>query len=253
MNQNPEQIELVKNRLFLIQQLTEAKEHFRGKDKIKKLENRYWTHSYKDFSALRIYLALTCFDILGQPNDWIDYKSWLISKKTKEERDVILNQVPKTENYLIEVYNQYNRIYGVKSSFYKFIRDIISQKDRQKLFESIRTSKQITPQILNKKSTTVATGRRIEVKTETKEKFLFEIRNSFTHKGISIGNAGGGIFEDDKPFFIPGDDYPTWGFTGIHKKKMNGDLITFSVQRWPFVLTEIIENSLEKIEKKNES
>ncbi|MDO6759610.1 hypothetical protein Q4566_05300 [Tamlana sp. 2_MG-2023] len=246
MNWSSEQIELVESRILLIKQLIEAKEHFRGRDKIKNLPDRYWTHSYKDYAALRVYLALTCFDILGQPNDWMDFNSWLRSKKRKKEREEIIDK-SLTYNYsefILSVNNEYNKIYGVKSSFYKFIQEVLSQENKQKLFDSIKTSIQLTPRIVKPTGTTLATGREIKLPIERKEKFLFNIRNSFTHKGVSIADPAGGIFDNEKPSLWPPDWKPKWGFSGIHKETINGDLITFSVRRWPFILIEIIEDTI---------
>lgn len=251
MNWKPEQIELVESRILLINQLIEAKEHFRGREKVINLPERYWTHPYKDYDALRVYLALTCFDILGQPNDWIDFNSWLRSKKLSKERNAIITK-NYSENYsefILAVNNDYNKIYGVKNSFYKFIREILSEDNRQKLLDSIRTSKQITPRIIKPTGTTIGTVREIKLPVEIKEKFLFEIRNSFTHKGISIGNPAGGIFDVEKPIFWPNDSTPKWGFSGIHKKTINGDIISFSVKKWPFVLIEIIEDTINSYKK----
>lgn len=248
---NTEQIELVESRILLIKQLIDAKEHFRGHDKIKKISDGYWTHSYKDYDALRIYLSLTCFDILGQPNDWVDFNSWLRSKKQKNQREIIINR-SLNDNYselILSVNIEYNKIYGVKSSFYKFISEILSQKNRQKLFDSIKTSKQLTPRIVKPTGTTLATGREIELPNDRKENFLFNIRNSFTHKGISIANPAGGIFDNEKPILWSPDRKPEWGFSGIHKETIDGDIITFSVRRWPFVLIEIIEDTINENEK----
>lgn len=251
MTWNSEQIELVESRLYLIKQLIESKEHFRGHHKTRKLPDNYWTHSYKDYAALRIYLSLTCFDILGQPNNWIDFGSWLKSKKLKLEREKIINK-NYTSNYsefISAVNNDYNKIYGVKNSFYKFIREILSEKNRLKLFDSINTTIQITPKVVTPNGITMATGKDIEFPIEIKEKFLFNIRNSFTHKGISIGDAAGGIFDTDKPNTLPPDWKPFWGYIGIHTETINGDIINFSVKRWPFVLIEIIEDTINNYKK----
>src|SRR5690606_8549472 len=93
-----DKIGLIKERLEFIKQLTDVKEHFRGRDKVIRGNGpRDSDHPYRHFSALRIYLALTCFDILGQSDDWKDYGNWLSSKKKADERNNIIDKHHKKE------------------------------------------------------------------------------------------------------------------------------------------------------------
>src|SRR5690606_15949133 len=202
-------------------------------------------------SALRIYLALTCFDILGQSDDWKDYGNWLSSKKKADERNNIIDKHHKKElnDILISVNKEYNKIYGVRRSFLKFIYEVISDDDRAKLFDSIKGAKTFTFDIIKEDgSIKVGTNaKRIELTQKQKEDFLFNIRNSFTHKGVSIGDIAGGIFETEKPTKFPGTENPVWTYNAIHYQKIKGDTIMFSVRKWPFVLIEIIENTISKL------
>lgn len=243
-----EQLELVKDRIALINKLIELKEHFRGREKTTRTVAGDLTHPYKDYSALITYLLLTCFDVLGQPNDWVDFNSWLRSKKRKKEREDIISKNYNSDysTFILSVNNQYNKLYGAKSSFIKFIREILTPENKKKLFNSIATSK-IIPQ---KIETNVPHARRIELDEHYKENFIYKIRNSFTHKGVAIANASGGVFNIDEPDLWPPDWKPAWGYSEIHREKIKGDEISFSVQRWPFVLIEIIEDQIE-FEKKN--
>jgi len=240
---------LVKSRINFIKELSEVREHFRGIEKAIHLNDREWTHSYLQFSALRIYLALTCFDILGQPDDWRDFSSWLKSKSHLSERSKILAKYNKEnlQNAIVSIYDDYQNVYGVKRSFFKFIREIISQNDREKLFNSIKGQKRITePKYNPDGTTTLGTGIQFILNEDQKERFLFDIRNSFTHKGFSIGDAASGIFKNEEPILLPDREEPIWLFHGIHSQQIGKDYITFQVQRWPFVLLEIIENTIEK-------
>ncbi|WNH10852.1 hypothetical protein [Thalassobellus suaedae] len=230
-----EKIKLVEERLKFINQLTDLKENFRGNDKaISGKEPRNWQHPYEHFSALRFYLLITCFDILGQSNDWQDYGSWLQSKNKANERNKVISKHQKRESndFLISVNKDYNEIYGVKKSFLKFIREVITDKNRTKLFDSIKGTKKLTDDIYNDDGTvTVSTARRIELTQNQKEDFLFKIRNSFTHKGVSIGDKAGGIFDNEKPLKF-GIEEPVWMFHSIHYQKIKGDTIIFSIRRW---------------------
>lgn len=243
---NLDRIELIKDRLRLISLLTESKEHFSGVETMRVINSSQISLPYKDYTALRFYLALTCFDILGQPTDWMDFQSWLISSKVKEERETIIdkNSTKKGTEFIKSVYSEYTQIYGVKNSFYRFMREVISDENRKKLFESVSTNIQLTPAIKTSEGVLSPTGRKIILDNTHKEKFLFEIRNSFTHKGISTGIDMAGLNDFDKPNLIPPDWRPIWMYIPILKKEINGDIIWFNVRRWPFVLTEIIEDTI---------
>ena len=241
-----EQLEIVRERLNFINELSEVRKHFRGPGKTKNLGIRTVTHSYEHFSALRIYLCLTCFDILGQPDNWTNFNSWLESKSRTDERNEILKKHSKKnhQDFLISVHKDYNNIYGVRKSFFQFIKKSLSAENKVKLFRSIAGQKQLKGSVINSNgSMTPGTGINIELTQKQKEYFLFNIRNSFTHKGISMGNSFGGFFDEDQPLDI-GDEKPVWLFQTIHRQKINGNLILFSVCRWPLVLIEIIKDTI---------
>src|SRR5690606_21942010 len=206
-------------------------------------------HPYKHYSALRIYLALTCFDILGQPNEWMDFQSWLKSSKKTPERIKVFSahEAKDFSERLFRIHQDYTAIYGVKSSFYRFIREVISFENREKLLKSIGVLKRIKEAVdYDDGSHTPPVAVRIEVTDEMKEKFLFAARNSFTHKGISYGDPAGGIFRTDDPDYWPGRKEPVWLSQNLHVEKSGNDTIIYQVWRWPFLLIEIIEEVLER-------
>lgn len=238
---NRTNVELVKERLNFIELLNDQENYFIGGNKIKEYEDGDLTHPYKHFSALRIYLALTCFDVLGQPIDRVDFSKWLNSKKLSEERNLILEK-SNSDNPLDSVksiYNYYNKKYGARSSFNRFILEILSEGDREKLYKSISAVKLVTPEITNPDGTkTVPTGRDYELTNKQKLEFLYFIRNSFTHNAISLGIRDIGVFPKLlEPKFR---EYPM----GIHIDKINNDLITYKVKNWPFVLIDVISNTI---------
>lgn len=246
---NQDKVELVKDRLQLLSLLIDSKMQFSGAEKMRKDDNIYQSHPYKDYTALRYYLVLTCFDILGQPNDWKDFQSWLVSTKSKIERDSIIEKNGNKEeiDLIKSVHSEYSEIYGVKNSFYKFMREVISKENQQKLFDSIATDIVISPSVKTKDGVRSGMAKSIILENHHKEKFLFEIRNSFTHKGISIGINMTGLHDFDKPTPYPPDWKPVWLFNPILKKKINGDTFWFKVRRWPFVLIEIVEDTINQI------
>ena len=134
-----DKIENVKNRIEFVQKLTEIREHFMGKDKVIYAAEE-WTHPYVHFHALRNYLVLTCFDILGTNEEFILFQNWLNSNEKENERKKIFNMLPNnicnSEN-ILKVLNEYNKIYGISQGFKRFINVIISKEDKKKLFDSI--------------------------------------------------------------------------------------------------------------------
>ena len=129
-------IKNVRSRLEFINQLNSVNEAFRGTHLIKHTENNGWTHPYVHFSGLRFYLILTCFDILGSNKDFLPFPDWLSSNSpsVKDQRDALFSNLSVKEltpNNVAKLYNEYNKIYGIKKGFIRFITDIISEKDRK--------------------------------------------------------------------------------------------------------------------------
>lgn len=244
---NLDKLLIVKERLNFILEISKIKEHFRGIDKaIKYGPTVYdWSHPYENFSALRFYLILTCFDILGQTDEWSDYDTWLVSNAKKNERENIFNKHREKDlnKLLISINKDYKEIYGVKKSFVNFIRKIISDKNRGLLYASISGIKLLTE----------SSGGRIDLTDKQKEDFLFKIRNSFTHKGISIGDKAGGIFDLEKPLPHNDKNIPKWFYQEIHRCKLNGDHVAISVRKWPLLLIEIVEGTVKELEEKHKN
>jgi hypothetical protein len=238
---------VVAERLFLINQLEQIESHFQGDHLPIRNSEEINEHSYKHYHALKIYLLLTCFDILGQPDEWLDFHSWLKSKKIIhiEERTSILSRCPSID--LVEnislVYSEYNIIYGVRNSFFRFIRKIISPEDRKKLMESIKVSA-IAPALFTDGITRDSLCD-YDADDLFKEKFLFNARNSFTHTGISYGNSARGVFKDfGNSVQWPGEDRIVHCIIPIASEMRNGKPYQFGVVGWPNLLVEIVNNAL---------
>lgn len=238
---NSEHIQIVKERIALVNKLTSVREAFRGNQLIEHSDkDNTWTHPYKHYAALRNYLLLTCFDILGQTEDYIDFFSWLQSKKLKEERDNIIKKCEGTDFVLnmTTVYKEYNSIYGVSNSFHRFIYQVLSDENRNKLFHSIDIQKR-----------SVSEGKPIEINVTEKMKadFLYLIRNSFTHKGKALASPSGGVYfplDEEKPFFDPELKKEMWGYFWIYSEVNEKYRKDYSVRKWPSLLVEIIEDTI---------
>lgn len=134
------------------------------------------------YPGLVTYLYLTCFDQLGTPiKGWYFFPAWIDSTSCESEVEDVINSA--TEKFGIDdfderkamiqdVYNQYHEMYGVKNSFFRFLREILPEERRDVLFNSILVEKwtddneQVLP---------------YNVSEVYKEKWLYETRNNYTH------------------------------------------------------------------------
>jgi hypothetical protein len=136
------------------------------------------------YPSLLTYLRLTCFDQLGQPNPWMTFNDWLKSKKKKSEREFIVSQIQETDNvkFSEELYLGYQKIYGVKNSFYRFLKEILPQETRTELSSKIKiVIYNDFEEDLYKKYN----GRTPTI--EDKELYLYGIRNDYTHNAFGKG------------------------------------------------------------------
>jgi hypothetical protein len=88
-----------------------------------------------------------------------------------------LEKAENNTEIAIAFHDTYNKIYGVRSSFYRFIHDVIPHELREELLDSIRID--ITDLPPN-------SG---DIRTESeyaKEMFLFQLRNDYTLKAQFI-------------------------------------------------------------------
>ena len=115
--------------------------------------------------------------------------------------------------------------YGVKTAFYRFINECLPHADRSLLLESIRITR------------TWNGGRREKLNDERKRRFLFQIRNDFTHRGKPTADfasvMGGPVvsIRDGKTHW--------WGARVGVQKKSDGE-IEYALARWPIVLFEVV-------------
>ncbi len=81
------------------------------------------------------------------------------------------------------MYAEYQKIYGVKTSFYRFIDEILMEEAREQLLLSVR--------IEQKKEGSVFIDDAIK-----KKAFLYESRNLFTHHLIPTGSPARGVWPE---------------------------------------------------------
>lgn len=141
------------------------------------------------YPGLCTYLLLTCFDQLGQPfKGWVFFPDWLRSKSRANEVENAIRKIKKYEptnqngkinlDYVGELYNEYHEIYGVKNSFYRFLRNVLPSKQRNNLLNKILIEHHIE---IDGKYELNDWGTDLE-----KEKWLYRTRNDYTHNLYSV-------------------------------------------------------------------
>lgn len=121
---------------------------------------------------LRIYLLLTCFDQLGQRDAWYSFTDFLEAKKFKKQiSDYLEDASEKTEIQRIQYLNRkYNELFGVRSSFMRFINEVIDENTRKALLGTIRIETFDAQKLKAQHSD-----------DNEKINYLFKIRNDYTH------------------------------------------------------------------------
>lgn len=181
------------------------------------------------YQSLVVYHLLTCFDLLGQPDNWIDFMNWHIStNKISEKKDARsrFNFWDNFETKVKKYYDFYIYKYGVRKSFVRFINEVIPDSTREELFNSIRISVNGMP------------NPSIRIKEDSnqtvKMNFLSDLRNKYTHSAIFIP----GFHQD---FRMPGTKSLFTNFT----ETINAtSWVTISVRDWPDALKKVVKIGL---------
>jgi len=235
-----ERIKRVKDRLFLYDKISDLKEFFRGDEYTEHPSEGTFDHKFRHYQALRFYLLLTCFDILGQESEFIDFNEFLNSNKFKTERIKLLREFStETEISKIKImYEYYLKIYGFKKRYLYFIDNILDETQRNRLYSTIKIQK-----VYN----AFKAGVRAEdiVTVKKKNDFLFKLRNEFTHEGKSWASGTHGIFEDFPTIWKNGEI--KWTFETQYLEKFPTCHVQYSTLRWPSELRKILQETIERL------
>jgi hypothetical protein len=120
-------------------------------------------------------LRLTCFDLLGQPSEWLIFTDWIRSKRKRIEREEIIKRITFDNEieFASKIYQEYHELYSVKNSFFRFLNGILPSDSRDVLLNQIKIR--------------IHEGHESSIKLHEptqldKENYLFKIRNDYTHK-----------------------------------------------------------------------
>jgi hypothetical protein len=179
-------------------------------------------------TPLIAYLLLTCFDRLGQPANWLDFGSWLVSREKQKERESIAFEAQNNAIIAaIKLHDSYNKLYGVSHSFYQFLQEVISDELRKELLDSIEIEIVDNPPELS--------NRRVS-DTKTKEAFLFQLRNNYTHKAQFVPGMPRALSPDDNL------SKTAWTFFDQYIEQEKWKCVF--VKNWPDILEKVVRAGL---------
>jgi hypothetical protein len=185
---------------------------------------------FTHYRPLVVYLLLTCFDRLGQPADWIDFGAWLRATDKAEERmrvAPILNQLDEPAGIASRMYDSYNQRYGVHHSFFRFLRAVIPPDSRRELLDGIAMYHFGLPPDI---------GHGSRASDEEKEKFLFRLRNEYTHKARYVPGVTKSIW--------PSGAFDADGWEHFQQIFEKNDWTDIAVRNWPEAIEKTVRVGL---------
>lgn len=240
----------IKARLALAHELLEESDRLPGADGYNHGEHEWWLHPRHTREALVIYLLLTCFDLLGQPEgDYVSFEDWLNSEDEYHvrERESALNDQQTIEQAAIALANKHQEIYAVKKSFYQGL-DRIPQGIKERFFESItvRHCPNYDPAV---SMPNYDVSDPVEL-MEKRSRHLYRKRNSFTHsleqyhrlscpsylQSGGVGAAWRAFIRKDKLEYANGHQ-------DLVGDGRNGKYV-FQFDNWPFILFEALYSAI---------
>jgi hypothetical protein len=137
------------------------------------------------YEPLVVYLMLTCFDVLGQPAEWRDFRSWLNGKEASTVGLTGSSPVEQSK----QLYQAWSERYGVRNSFYRFMNEVLPSEALGRLLASIEyLILSNPPEIRQQKGD-----------DDKKKRWLFDVRNRFTHNAQVNRGYHPSMFHDLAP------------------------------------------------------
>lgn len=256
----------IHRRLDLARDILEDSDKLPGYAAITDDGSPYLKHPRHDREALVIYLLLTCFDLLGQLNEYRTFKEWLESNSPEHEAqrgEVVscLNGSESPAELSLAFAKAYDRRFGVRNSFFEGIENL-SQSGRDLLLDSIYVfeDKEWKKRSASTSPGVIPSNRPEEELRKLKLSFLFTKRNRFTHSleqqdHLSAPHQsviGLGLFDEDRlkrsdvgacwiaSLSSAGLKYHCSFWDKIPRRKS----LMFKVLDWPFALFEVLHDQV---------
>lgn len=222
-----------RTRFDLAKRLFEKDEAFRSIDLVERLPGGSWAHPHKQLMGLVQYLLLTCFDRLGQTEEFIDYDGWLETDDAAQAAEQLRSSDINGSDLELSkaLHRKYLDRYGTSRSFFRFIDEVLSDEQRTELLRNVQRVRTYK----TKKPETNANDKQ-------KKTFLFQMRNDFTHSLTSHASSGNWIVP--LPVVYEAGAL-SWGYQPVSRTQKSDGTLEWQVRRWPFVLFETVADALE--------
>jgi hypothetical protein len=252
--QSCDKFKLISNRLRLAKNLLEDSDKLPGAEAYKTFDSENTLpHERHERESVVIYLLLTCLDLFGQTTKHLTFADWLNSKKDEyvSQREDVISKIEKNADPIETtktLLSAYNTIYGVTNSFFRGINKL-PEEAREYLFSNIQISESVLEADGSRK-TLIKNNDETEANIHLKMKYLFSLRNSFTHSLAQHHTASSpmmSIFGNDMHSELAEQPRASWGFYvgdsvvvpwGANQQRQGNFL--YSVNDLIFILFEIL-------------
>ncbi len=187
---------------------------------LKNVKNTLFTQ----YEPLVTYLMLTCFDLLGHNEKYIDFKNWLdINIKNNKKHEIESENCFKNA---LRLYQEYLNMYSMRKSFYSFINSLLPVHARSELLNSFKVNIMSNHPNFETK----------EITGDRKISYLYDLRNNYTHQAQYIPGSLNFPEDIDKNINI------AWHINyQIHTIK---NVTTLSVHEWPEIFVKTVKIGL---------
>jgi hypothetical protein len=186
-----------------------------------------WLH----YSGLVAYLLLTCFDLLGHLEEWVDLRPWL--ERTQYAPERAQANIPNNASYeqaARALIAKYDELHGVGASFRRFIEHVLPLEQRRELFACVAIEEYVAAPLRDELTAPKPLG------DKKKIDWLYALRNAYTHAGAYVPGGHPAL----TPPAFRGDDQ--WWV--MDDKLTSSKTVRWSVRRWPEVLEECVRGGL---------
>jgi hypothetical protein len=166
--------------------------------------------------------------------EWCNFSEWLRSGATRTEREkAMAGLTPGADPVAAARHldDWYNSRYSVRRGFERFVRKMLPEDVRQRLLRSVKIKRYVMPPLKGEHEPP------IEQDDETlKIKWLFGLRNDYTHKAIYVP----GLRKDELPADFRGE-----GTSWMMDYEKSAEFKTiYSVSDWPRILGDCVRAGL---------
>ena len=112
----------------MVEMLGDLEPLYFGGNRIRLTPQGGWTHPWAKVDALRNYLLLTCFEVLGGRSQFLDFQSWLCAARSTEERVAAISTLSADAPAFAvaaALHKAYLSQHGGTQAFFRFLHEVL--------------------------------------------------------------------------------------------------------------------------------